>query len=150
MLALADLRPGHRILEPSAGTGALLAAIDAAGGGSTTVAVELDRALAEALATRYRDVRAADFLEEAANLGQFDRIVMNPPFHNGADIAHIGQAVQLLVPGGRLVALCTDGPRQAEALRPLVEENGGTWEPLPAGTFEGTSVRAVLLSVNRG
>jgi hypothetical protein len=49
----------------------------------------------------------------------------------------------MLAPGGRLVALCADGPRQQERLRPLAE----TWEEIPAGTFQGTNVRSVLLTI---
>ena len=75
---------------------------------------------------------------------------MNSPFERGADIAHIRHAFQFLKPSGRLVALCADGPKQNAALRPWVEELGGTWERLPAGTFksEGTGVNVVLLVVD--
>lgn len=74
---------------------------------------------------------------------------MNPPFANGADIAHILHARRFLAPGGRLVAICAGGPRQAAKLRPLVEACGGEWEPLPAGTFKdaGTGVSTVLLTL---
>jgi len=37
---------------------------------------------------------------------------MNPPFENGADIKHIQHAMKMLKPGGRLVAICANGPRQ--------------------------------------
>ena len=89
-----------------------------------------------------------DFLE-CFGLGKFPRIVMNPPFANGDDIKHITHALRCLAPGGRLVALCANGPRQSAQLRPIVEEHGGTWEELPADTFQavGTSVRTVLLTV---
>jgi hypothetical protein len=51
--------------------------------------------------------------------------------------------------GGRLVAICADGPRQNATLKPLAEDSGGTWEPLPAGTFkeQGTGVNTVLLVI---
>jgi hypothetical protein len=47
--------------------------------------------------------------------------------------------------GEDVVAICAGGPRQERALRPLA----GTWEELPCDTFAGTSVRSVLLSVER-
>ena len=76
---------------------------------------------------------------------------MNPPFADGQDITHILHALEFVRPGGRLVALCADGPRQAAKLAPLVEACGGTWESLPAGTFKeaGTMVRAALLVVDK-
>lgn len=94
-------------------------------------------------------IHQADFLSCNGDLGTFDRIVMNPPFQDGADIAHILHAVTFLKPGGRLVALCADGPRQGEKLRPLAEGGGGWWESLPEGTFaeHGTQVRVAMLVI---
>lgn len=153
MVQLADIRPGMDILEPSAGTGAIVDAVRRVPNhGCVVTAVEVSYALAERLATfdcLGRDhVHNADFLECNGNLGYsyFDRVIMNPPFANGDDIRHIQHAVKFLKPGGRLVAICAGGPRQAEKLRPL----STTWEPLPAGTFEesGTGVATVLLTIN--
>jgi hypothetical protein len=75
--------------------------------------------------------------------GDFDSVVMNPPFKDGADIKHIFHARSFLKQGGRLVAICAGGPRQTEKLKPLAE----TWEELPEGTFAGTGVHAVLLTM---
>jgi len=74
---------------------------------------------------------------------------MNPPFINGSDIKHIEHALKFLKPGGRLVAICADGPRQNATLKPIAEDSGGFWEPLPAGTFkdQGTNVNTVLLTI---
>jgi 16S rRNA G1207 methylase RsmC len=64
-------------------------------------------------------------------IGTYDRILMNPPFANGADIKHILHAIELLKPGGRLVAICADGPRQRDRLGPLAM----LWIQLPHDTF---------------
>lgn len=152
---LADIDAGHTILEPEAGTGALLREIaervdpDAV----QLVAVEIDRRLASTLALQFPHVttRCADFLAcGPEDLGTFDRIVMNPPFVNAQDIEHITHALKFLKPGGRLVAICANGPRQQERLRTLVEARGGEWEALPPGAFEasGTQVRAALLTLD--
>ena len=158
MVQLADIQPPHRILEPSAGTGALLSAMRVAdwkrveNSTGQVVAVEINPNLASALATHFSgvDVRCADFLQCNGDLGSgFDRILMNPPFSRGDDVKHISHAIHFLRPGGRLVAICASGPRQQEALRPIVEQYGGTWEVLPEGTFaeQGTGVNTVLLSL---
>jgi 16S rRNA G1207 methylase RsmC len=78
-------------------------------------------------------------------LGSFDKIVMNPPFENGADIKHILRARELLIPGGRLVAICANGPRQQAKLKPLATE----WRDLPADTFKqaGTGVNTALIVI---
>src|SRR5262249_50300561 len=136
------------ILEPSAGTGALLDALrrrplGLIGGLSV---VEINPLLAEALQAKGYTVRCADFLACRDNLGQFDRILMNPPFTHGEDIKHIEHARTLLAPGGRLVALCAAGPRQQAALQPVCEQ----WIPLPPGSFheQGTNVNVALVVID--
>jgi SAM-dependent methyltransferase len=160
MAALADIRPGHRILEPSAGTGHLLDAAQrrigqriGAQSGCEIVAVELNLEAVRWLRGRSpqqtpETIISGDFLEMdngEARCGVFDVILMNPPFENGADIKHILHARSFLKPGGRLVAICANGPRRAEKLRPLAS----IWEPLRDGTFadQGTNVRTVLLAM---
>ena len=115
--------------------------------------VEVNHRLAEMLSNKFtppledtcKNVLQGDFLE-CFGLGQYDRILMNPPFENGSDMKHIEHAIRMLKPGGRLVAICANGPRQNDKLKPIIEENG-IWEPLPAGTFEvsGTGVNTALL-----
>lgn len=157
MVQEADVQPGHRVLEPSAGTGNIVDAIHsanlAAGHTSDIIAVEINLQLAHRLAFNSAlggsRVIPGDFMEQNGNLGTFDRIVMNPPFVNAQDIAHIKHAAKFLKPGGRLVAICAGGPRQERELKPLAEDSGGIWEPLPSGTFKdsGTNVNTVLLII---
>jgi protein-L-isoaspartate O-methyltransferase len=157
MVEMASIEPGDRVLEPSAGTGNILRAIKGAGiagdNGSDprVVAVEINRALADAIPSHLAgfvvcdDFLAVDF--PTAGIARFDRIVANPPFGKGQDIAHIKRMLDVLLPGGRLVAICANGPRQQAELRPLAT----TWEELPEDTFasEGTNVRTVLMTINR-
>jgi predicted RNA methylase len=153
MVADADIQPGDSVLEPSAGTGRIVDAILARDSSARVVAVEINSQLSEAMGRRVKEnatIRLADFLQcDVELLGSFDRILMNPPFSNGQDIAHIKHALTFLRPGGRLIAICADGPRQNEHLRPIVEQMGGTWEPLPPDTFKesGTSVRTALINL---
>jgi hypothetical protein len=146
MVELADIQAGHTILEPSAGTGALLDALrrkplDLMGG---LTVVEVNRSLCDGLAAKGYRVHCADFLACNGELGMFDRVIINPPFADARDIKHILHALAKLKPGGRLVALCANGPRQQEKLKPLATE----WQELPAGTFEGTGVNASLLVID--
>lgn len=108
--------------------------------------VERDYRLAQALLKLGAPVRCADFLECNGDIGTFDRIIMNPPFSGGVDIAHIRHARAHLNPGGRLVALCADGPRQRAA---FAEDDAIVYESLPAGTFTeaGTGVNVALLVI---
>lgn len=148
MVELAEVEAGHRVLEPSAGTGRLIDALDSVPG-AEVVAVELSCTLADNLRLRSKttaDIRQGNFLECNGDLGTFDRVLMNPPFERGADIQHIEHALKFVKPGGRLVAICANGSRQQDKLMPLAT----LWEDLPAGTFkaEGTAVNTALLVID--
>jgi len=149
---------GRRVLEPSAGTGNILQAVWNATTGCDcvrVVAVEINQQLADRLRENRNkrlyandqtfDIRCGDFLECNGDLGKFDAILMNPPFANGQDIKHIKHAITFLKPGGRLVAICANGPRQNEQLKPLAD----SWEELPADAFKeaGTGVHTAMMVV---
>ena len=148
LVAAAEIKPGWRVLEPSAGLGRILDALKPCQCGEV-VAVEMAANIAGELFNQDRDgvrIVQRDFLTVQPDVGNlFDAVVMNPPFHLRADIAHILHAVKFLKPGGTLAALCFDTPHRAAALKPLA----ATWEPIAAGTFgkEGTSVPTVLLTI---
>ncbi len=151
MIQEADIRPGDDVLEPSAGTGNILDACFHLNGSGRTVAIEINARLAMKLQERYprMTVLNADFIKYAATCtDKFDVILMNPPFVNGADIEHIGRALTMLKPSGRLVAICANGPRQQAKLKPLAEHQG-FWEDLPPDTFktQGTGVNVALMYV---
>ncbi len=146
MVEMAGINEGDRVLEPSAGTGNILKAI---GPGPDKVAVEINQSLVDVLVrTGFSGlhIHQADFLQCNGDLGKFEKIIMNPPYKNGEDIKHIKHAASFLSPGGCLVALCADGPRQYTQLSPLAD----TWIPLPEGSFKGagTNVNVVLLTIS--
>lgn len=160
MVDLAGLMAGRRILEPSAGTGNLIRAIVNNATGfecCDVVAVENNYQLSQGLETmRSKFVGAyehnfkiicADFLSCNGDLGKFDKVIMNPPFENAIDIKHINHAFDMLKPGGRLVALCANGPRQQEAFKNRADH----WEVLEPGSFkeQGTNVNVALLVMDR-
>jgi protein-L-isoaspartate O-methyltransferase len=146
---------GMSVLEPSAGTGALLAALDDFTpniGVLSVHAVELNASLAIALSGRYPSVHVHqdDFLLWKAP-HKFDRIIANPPFVRGSDILHIKRMASLLKKGGRCVTLCAAGPRQERAIAEASPRQLGAdvvaFERLPAGSFEeaGTNVNVALV-----
>lgn len=145
MMDAADLAPGLRVLEPSAGTGNLVRAILARG--ADVVACEIAPRVAEEFALDFPAVSlfVGDFLERtAAELGgPFARVVMNPPFHRGEDARHILHAAGMLAPGGLLVGLCYDG----RAFREELAEWCATSERLPPGSFAESGTRADVVMV---
>ncbi|MGP3691057.1 methyltransferase [Streptomyces sp. IBSNAI002] len=151
LVELAHLSPGLTVLEPSAGRGAI--ARQAAAAGCAVDCVELleDNVQALVQAGIARSVTHGDFLDLAPSR-QYDRVIMNPPFAGGADIAHVTHAYDFLAPDGLLVAVMASGvtfhsTRAARQFRALVERTGGMLEELPDKAFQesGTLMRTVVV-----
>lgn len=150
MVAMLPAGESLRILEPSAGLGRLYKALYNRYGSAAQVhLVEQSADCCRELYEQNIPARLyqADFLTWYTS-ERFDCIVMNPPFKRGRDVQHIKKAIELLTPGGVLVALCYNGVRQNTILRPLADY----WQQLPAGSFrsEGTSAGVVLLKMQKG
>lgn len=150
---VAALAKTGRTLEPSAGLGRLYHAIRRRDPVSTIVLVEQSPdCCGELYRATEHDGNArliqGDFLAQStATLGQFDSVVMNPPFKMGADVRHILHALTLLTPGSRLVAICGTGPRR----QPLFDRASQVID-LPPGSFrsEGTNAGASIVVFDQG
>lgn len=154
MIKAADIPAGGRILEPSAGSGAILDEVRAAAPGCELVAFERHLSLRQILEAKGYELAGADFLEPAP-MAIFDRVLMNPPFENGQDAEHVRRAFAHLKPGGRLVGIMSPSPffrsdRKSAEFRAWFEAHGGTREELPANSFKesGTNVAAVMVTLD--
>lgn len=159
VLEAARLRPGMSVLEPSAGRGAIAipAARQIGHGHVVCVEIQGDLCLAHC-GVIHEDILSsiqADFFDlTPARLGQFDRVLMNPPFDAGRDVDHVTHALKFLKPGGRLVAIMSAGvefreDRKTTDFRATVERYRGEFTDLPAGSFasSGTMVNTCLLTM---
>lgn len=152
LLELADVQPGMEALEPSAGSGAIATALAARG--AIVDCIERDPGYAAALADTGvgRTLRAADFLAVPPQ-PRYDRVVMNPPFTKGADMAHVEHALRFLKPDGLLVSVMswtvTEHGHATAKFRGLVEQRGGTVEAVPEGAFResGTGTDTVIVAI---
>lgn len=137
MVQKADIRQGMTVLEPSAGNGNIADSIREEG--TEPDVIEPYSTLRGILEQKKHNLIGSDFLEET---GKYDRIVMNPPFERGQDMDHVQHAYELLKPGGRIVAIMSEGSfgrsdKKATAFREWLEEHNGTDEKLPEGSFTG-------------
>ena len=144
------IEQGASVLEPSAGTGALLAALHA---DVTTTAVEINHELAQGL-NAGRAV-CSDFLDCTPDeLGLFDYVIANPPFARNQDIHHIRHMWAFVRPGGHMVTLAsvswTFGSRRVQvAFREWLDEIDAETLAIERGTFGGTDVPAVLIRARK-
>jgi hypothetical protein len=149
-----------RILEPSAGTGAIALAAREEWPNATIRCVELDPYNAKVLAGRGLDVTEADFLAlDPAALGPFDVVLMNPPFavkgNARAFADHVRHAEKFLGPEGVLLAVCPQFEHQSEAkvagFRAWLEEARAVTIPLPGDAFKesGSGCRCCLVHIER-
>ena len=153
MIEAARLPETGRVLEPSAGSGAILDAVREAAPGCELFAFERHNTLAEILRAKGYCVNG-DFTESAPFT--VDRVLMNPPFENGQDMQHVQRAFAHLGVGGRLVAIMSPGPffrsdARATLFREWFDELGGERTDLPPGSFKasGTGVGAVLVVLDK-
>ena len=153
---------GKLVLEPSAGMGALV--LECLRQGARLVHCFDDApACTQALRRIGREeitVWEKDFLEALpvapSTSPPYERIVMNPPFADGADAEHVTHAFeQWLAPGGRLVAIVSAGvtfrqDKKTSTFRAIIEEHG-TIEELPQDSFKasGTGVRTCVVVLDK-
>src|SRR5262245_30876980 len=158
MVLRAAIEPHHKILEPSAGDGALVMEISRR---FPSIVVDCFELMPEnRIKLGYvgaANIIGGDFLEHPAR-AEYDRIVANPPFTRNQDIEHIRHMWDCLKPGGRLVTIASthwaqaDGrTRKHQEFRDWLYQIDGEYGPIEPGTFKesGTSVGAVLIVADK-
>ena len=132
VIELAEIEPGMRVLEPSAGTGDIAVLIPG------IHCIEVSALRCDVLRARGLSVEQGDFLKHE---GQYDRIVMNPPFSEGRWQAHIQHAYELLASGGRMAAVIPSSAKGKELLPGCKYHD--------VFDFPGTSIQVVLMTASK-
>jgi len=166
IVEMADIQSYDVCLEPSAGIGTLAdlmsEKIKQEGENQGQLhCVEQKISMAEVCEMKGHVTTQADFMEWTPNdlIGQFDKIVMNPPFEKQQDAKHICRAFKMLAPGGRLVALCGANAlnrdnKTGREFQALVNEYGTHNEQID-GAFKGkdsfkqTGVSVILIALEK-
>jgi len=139
MLDRADIKPGMKVLEPSAGKGDIADSIKETHPEAELTTIERMVSLSNILKAKGYEVVGDDFLEHT---GEYDRIIQNPPFEKGQDIDHVKHAYEQLKEGGRLISIMSQSPffrsdKKSMAFREWFADVGGIAEDLPSGAFKG-------------
>lgn len=159
-VAYAELRPSFRVLEPSAGHGALADACVLIGNvpHDQIECCEIDPKSCEVLEEKLYKPWCGDFLDRTPEV-VFDAVVMNPPFSNRAYIRHILHAFRFLKPGGRLVAILppswrSDDTALGKEFRRVVNDEtigGPEVHDVEAGAFaeSGTNIATCIMVLDK-
>ncbi|WP_313453308.1 methyltransferase domain-containing protein [Stutzerimonas nitrititolerans] len=144
MASLARIKKGDRVLEPSAGNGNLADAAKSAG--AEVDVIEISSQLREILTAKGYTVVAHDF-DSFTPEEKYDAVLMNPPFSNRQDAAHIRRAFDMVKAGGHLVAIAGEGvffgsDAKAVQFRDWLYSVGAEVEQLGSGTFMDKSLLA--------
>ncbi|MEM7183302.1 MAG: hypothetical protein AAF518_20485 [Spirochaetota bacterium] len=158
LIELADIYPSDRVLEPSAGKGDI--AEEAKTKSVTLDVIEIDSDLRKLLKLKgFNVLDERNFLRYSTD-HLYDKVVMNPPFEKKQDQEHVRHAFDLLKPGGRLVAIMSEGTffrsdKQTDKFREFLYENDADIIDLPAGAFKGkdsfrqTGVKTRIVVINK-
>ena len=159
---MAELNKDSRVLEPSAGEGALIKAM-LLYKPQSVYAVELNPTMIPAIEALNNNpdtiviAEHGDFLTlELGEKISVNHVVMNPPFTKQQDITHVMEAWKILQPGGILVAIMSPSPFFRTNKKSLdfinwLKANSAEIIDVPDGAFKtsGTMIRTKIIKVRK-
>lgn len=156
LVDLAEVDYTDTILEPSAGSGALVFAINRTIGFKLVDCFELmpenETILKELPTVRFI---GNDFLKEDARC-EYSKIIANPPFSKNQDIDHILKMYECLVTGGRIVTVASNhwrfaSNRKETVFREWLNDIGAEIQDIDAGAFKdsGTMISSCIIIINK-
>lgn len=156
LVELAEIDETHFILEPSAGQGAIIKAINRVFPDKEVFCYELNPINQNVLMEMYStNLIGSDFL---ANNGErsYDRIIANPPFAKNQDIDHITEMYKLLNKGGRVVTIASkhwqySSNKKEKGFREWLDSVNAEIIEVEAGEFKdsGTSIASVIIVIDK-
>jgi len=149
-----------RILEPSAGQGAIIDAIHRKDPDIKVWCFELMGTNSQILKDKYTEdqiglYRESNFLN-TKNFDGYSMIIANPPFTKNQDIDHIMHMYKCLEPGGKLVSIASNhwaesSNKKETEFQEWLYEKQGTVLDIPKGSFKssGTLVGGSIIIINK-
>lgn len=156
LVSEAEIESHHSVLEPSAGQGAIVKAINRLHPNKKVRCYEL----MPVNQTILKKIDTVEFIGEdflnSENKDKFDVIIANPPFNKNQDILHVKEMYERLNFGGKLVAitskhwLTSTNKKETEFREWLKDVYAAKFE-LEAGTFKesGTEIVTMVLIINK-
>lgn len=148
MIEMAELKDTDRVLEPSAGKGAIAKEIKT----GYLCCNELNTKMAAVLMEELSCTVSCAYFHALGT--KYDKIIMNPPFTKQQDVDHILHAYSLLKSGGILVSVVSESPffrenKKSVEFRGFLDNVNAEIITNPEGTFKssGTMVRTRIVKI---
>ena len=140
VLSKCYIKEGQLVLEPSCGCGRFMDGLK--GTGAKVFGIEADENRAALARKKGHTVMTRNFLDFPAT-GDFDWVIMNPPFYGKHYADHVNHALKFLKVGGCLKAILPITARYDHGLLK------GEWCDLPVGSFResGTNINTTVLTI---
>ena len=156
LVSLAGLQESDRILEPSAGQGAIVNAILRQNEHAIIECCELMPENADILLKAGYKVIRNDFMQITDRKSAYDKIIANPPFNKNQDIDHIFKMWECLKPGGRIVTIASkhwqhSNNKKEKQFREWLYMVGAEIISIDGGQFKesGTMVATCIVVINK-
>lgn len=155
IVCLADLKQHDTILEPSAGQGAIVRAINKACDvlPDCYELMDLNATILKKSGLKFNFI-GSDFLKNSGKL--YSKIIANPPFSKNQDIDHLREMYKCLARGGTLVCITSESwvngsQKKQSEFRDWLNDVGAEIIPIPKETFKssGTMVGGRIVVVNK-
>ena len=156
LVELAGIKLSHSILEPSAGSGAIVSAIKRIQPNVPVNCYELfdvNRMALEEIENAV--ILGEDFLSAPENV-KFDRIIANPPFSKNQDIDHLYKMYELLNNKGRVVCITSthwkhSSNKKETEFRAWLQNKHAYITELEPGAFKesGTTIPTVIIVIDK-
>lgn len=146
----------EKVLEPSAGTGAIIDAIHRNCKDVIVDCFELMPENKEILSKKENiNLLGDDFT--TFNLALYDKIIANPPFSKNQDIRHVKRMYEHLKQGGTVAAIMgchweSAQEKECVEFRKWLEDIGGKSYDIEAGSFKesGTGIQTIAVIIHKG
>lgn len=158
LVNMADIGKLNKILEPSAGQGAIVDAIVREVSNAWVDCCEL-MDINQNILSKNPNVHfiCEDFFKIPKHYeGYYNRIIANPPFNKNQDIDHILKMYSCLKDGGRLVSIASKSwifgsQKKQVAFKEWLKEVGANMEEIEPGSFKesGTNVGGFIITINK-
>ena len=156
VVSMAECSSSDRILEPSAGRGAIIKAIHRVLPGIVVDYYELMPENREMISSMKGICYKGEDFTKVDPSPIYDRIIANPPFSNNQDVKHVRIMYDWLSTGGRIVAItsthwCTGSEKICEDFRAWLKDHNAQITDIEAGAFResNTEVSTKIIVIDR-